>query len=258
MDEQSPLPRVVELSWGLRDRARPGPKPGLTLEGILRVAAQIADAEGLAALSMGRLAAELGFTTMSLYRYVASKDELLVLLMDTAVGQPPPHDVDLDSRAGLEAWARAMLAAYRAHPWGLRIPISGPPMTPNLLRWMENGLRPLAEAGLSEQEKLSVILLVSSFVRSQATLQDDLSNGLESPAGLTGQIRDYEQTLARVLDPQAFPALSAAMSGGGMSAEDINFDFEFGLSRVLDGVEAFIQRRGTSASGAGHETQPRQ
>ena len=87
-DTESGLPPAVEQLWGLRGpgRARGGPKPALSLERIVAAAVELADAGGLAALSMSRLAEKLGFTTMSLYRYVASKDDLLVLVLDAALG----------------------------------------------------------------------------------------------------------------------------------------------------------------------------
>ena len=105
-----PLPPGFAAIWGLRDRTRPGPKPGLSIEGILKAAVSVVDAEGLAALSMSRLAKELGFTTMSLYRHVTNKDELLVLLFDEVVGPA----VELPGggwRPGLEAWSRGLMAS---------------------------------------------------------------------------------------------------------------------------------------------------
>ena len=109
------LPPAVELLWGLRDRGRRGgPKPALSLERIVAAAVELADEGGIAALSMGRLAEKLGFTTMSLYRYVASKDELLLLLLDAGIGEPPPDPGgSWRDRAG--AWCRDLTAVYRRH-----------------------------------------------------------------------------------------------------------------------------------------------
>ena len=96
---KSPLPPRLQLLWGLQERPRRGPKPGLSLERIVDAAIGLADAGGLAAVSMARVAAELGFTTMSLYRYVPTKDDLLELMVDAASGLPPAdaasseHDV---------------------------------------------------------------------------------------------------------------------------------------------------------------------
>src|SRR5689334_22149881 len=78
--------RTADLLWGPRERPSRGPKPGLTRDGIVRAAIGVADAEGLAAVSMQRVAAEVGFTTMALYRYVPGKNELVALMVDSAVG----------------------------------------------------------------------------------------------------------------------------------------------------------------------------
>ena len=78
---------------------------------------------------------------MSLYRYVAAKDELLALMVDAALGAPgAPPDADEDWRAGLARWAWTYHDALRRHPWVLRVPISGPPVTPNQVAWLEDGL----------------------------------------------------------------------------------------------------------------------
>src|SRR5262249_13348359 len=87
--DQQALPASVAAAWGIRDRPHKGPKPGLSLERIVAAAVQVADAEGLAAVSMSRVAAELGTAPMSLYRYVAAKDELLALMFDAAYGPSP-------------------------------------------------------------------------------------------------------------------------------------------------------------------------
>src|SRR5690348_6186900 len=94
------LPASVELAWGLRDQARRGPKPGLTLDRIVAAGIEVARTDGIAAVSMARVAGELGVGTMSLYRYVGAKDELISLMADTAFGPPLPGP------AGVRLWAR--------------------------------------------------------------------------------------------------------------------------------------------------------
>ncbi len=75
-----PLPPGLDLLWGRREPGKRGPRPGLSADAIVTAAMQVADAEGLEAITMARVAAKLGFTPMALYRYVASKDELLQLM----------------------------------------------------------------------------------------------------------------------------------------------------------------------------------
>src|SRR5437879_4824607 len=123
-DEQSGLASDLALLWGLREPSRRGPKPGLPLEDISPEGVDGAEAEGIDAVSMARVAAHLGNSTMALYRHVKSKRELLLLMSDAALEYPPEFPGDGDWRAGMTFWAHGVLASVRAHPWFLRIPIS--------------------------------------------------------------------------------------------------------------------------------------
>jgi AcrR family transcriptional regulator len=239
--EPPPIPPSIELAWGLRDRGTRGPKPGLTLEKIVAAAIKVAHTHGLGALSMARVASELGVGTMSLYRYVAAKDELLALMVDSALGTPPEIDhLEEGWRAGLARWAVGVRDAYRRHPWSLRVPISGPPLGPNNVAWLEQALRSLAGTPLSEQEKLSCILLVSGFVRNDATLTADFAAaGSDEP----GSPR-YGALLSHLIDPGGFPALQQAVVSGALDDEDdIDGEFDFGLERILAGIDALIRQR---------------
>jgi AcrR family transcriptional regulator len=229
----APLPSSLELAWGLRTRPKHGPKPGLTLDRIVAAGIKIALTQGVGVLSMARVAGELGVGTMSLYRYVAAKDDLLTLMVDTAIGVPPPaDDPGTEWRADLTRWAVGVRAAYRRHPWVLRVPISGPPAGPNNVAWLEAGLRALAVTPLSEPEKVSTILLLSGFVRSEATLSADIAAATAEPA------TPYGAMLSRLADPAHFPALHRAIAFGAFDeSNDPNVEFNYGLHRILDGVE---------------------
>jgi AcrR family transcriptional regulator len=239
------LPASIEAAWGLRARPSKGPKPALSLERIVQAAIEVAHADGLGAVSMHRVAAELGTSAMSLYRYVGAKDELLALMFDAAIGTPPAARAGEGWRAGLSGWAWAIRATYRRCPWTLRIPISGPPATPNQVAWMEAGLRSLGGTALSEGDKLSVILLLSGFVRSEATLSADIeaataAAGSTVEAAMTG----YGAMLARLTDPGRFPALRAVIEAGVLDdADEPDAEFVFGLERILDGIEALMRAR---------------
>ena len=176
-DDDNLIPPSIELAWGRRQRGTRGPKPGLTLDRIVAAGIKVAMTEGIGALSMTRVAAELGVGTMSLYRYVAAKDELLTLMVDGALGAPPPAPPGEDWRAGLTRWAVGVRSTYQRHSWALRVPISAPPLGPNNVAWLENALEALEATPLSEQEKLSTVLLLSGFVRNDVTLDLDLAAG---------------------------------------------------------------------------------
>ena len=142
-----PIPPSIELAWGLRRDGARGPRRGLTLDAIVAAGIEVAASDGVGALSMARIATQLGVGTMSLYRYVASKDELLTLMVDSALGPPPTLPGVGGWRAGLTAWSDGLRDAYRRHPWGLRVPISAPPLGPNNVAWLDRALEALAETG---------------------------------------------------------------------------------------------------------------
>jgi AcrR family transcriptional regulator len=244
-DSGTGLPASIQAAWGLRARPNKGPRPGLSLDRIVQAAIKVADADGLAAVSMSRVAADLGAATMSLYRYVTAKDELLQLMADAAYGPPPAPPVPGEGwRPGLSRWAWAQLAGLRRHPWVVRIPISGPPTAPNATVWLEQGLSCLRDTGLAEGQKLSVILLVSGFVRNYATMVADLSASFLASSPAQDAMANYGRLLARLTDPQRFPALHAAIASGAFDEPDEpDNEFVFGLERILDGINTLVRAR---------------
>ena len=131
------LPASIEAAWGLLPGHGRGRPPALSLERVVESGVRLASTQGLAAVSMARVAAELGSSTMSLYRYVATKDELLVLMVDAALGPPPETDPARGWRAELARWAWGQHERIRAHPWTIGVPIAGPPTTPNQVAWLK-------------------------------------------------------------------------------------------------------------------------
>ena len=253
-DAPASVPDSIRTAWGQQVRPARGPKPGLTLERIVRAAITVADAEGIDAVSMSRVAAELGSSAMSLYRYVGSKSELLALMVDTAMGTLPSPAPGEGWREGLAGWTRAALQAYLRAPWSVRIPISGPPVTPNQVRALEAGLACLRDTGLTHSEKLSTIQLLAGLTRYQATIAADFADAYRASGGqdLTA---GYGRTLARLIDPATFPEVHAAVASGSLDDEDDPdyhlTELNFGLGRVLDGLEVLITSRQASAEPSG-------
>jgi AcrR family transcriptional regulator len=243
-DTGTGLPASIEAAWGIRERPHKGPKPALSLERIVQAAVQVAETEGLGAVSMSRVATELGGATMSLYRYVAAKDELLALMVDAAYGPPPAAAGPGEGwREGLSRWAWALRAAVRRHQWTVRIPISGLPVRPNEVAWFEYALTCLRDTGLAESEKASVILMLSGYVRNIATTEADIEAAIRA-SGATPQewMSSYGRMLAKLADPQRFPAIAAFVAAGVFdTADDPDDEFSFGLERVLDGIEALVR-----------------
>ncbi|MEU1494555.1 TetR/AcrR family transcriptional regulator C-terminal domain-containing protein [Streptomyces sp. NPDC005776] len=242
------LPASIEAAWGLRARPVKGPRPGLTLERIVDAAVAVAASDGLGGVSMGRVAKDLGVSTMSLYRYVAAKDELYVLMQEAAMGPPPPLPAPVEAagwREALAQWARAQRRVFHANLWMLRIPIAGPPASPNSVAWWEQGLQALAGTGLDAGEKISVILLVTGFVRNEALLTGDLGAAVEARGVSAEEVMEgYARTLDRLVDPVRHPALSRLMAIEGMwTPGEPDHEFTFGLERVLDGIDVLIRSR---------------
>jgi AcrR family transcriptional regulator len=240
------LPPGVARAWGLDDRPRKGPRPGLSLDAITTAAIELADAEGLGALSMSRIANHLGFTTMALYRYVDSKDELLAILLDAVSGAPEPlvHAAD-GWRPALQEWAERQIHLLLAHPWALDLPMPGPPMGPNALQWLEQPLAALADTGLEPWEQLAVVGLVSSYGLSEARLTSQ--QGEQTVA--------YGRYLQLLVDPARLPALAKVVASGQLdeppphAADGFDEFTHFGLERILDGVQALIDSRHPPRSG---------
>jgi AcrR family transcriptional regulator len=239
------LPGSVAAAWGVRERPHKGPKPALSLSRIVAAAVRVADTEGLDAVSMGRVAAELGTAPMSLYRHVSSKEELLTLMVDAAWDEAPGTPVAGEGwRAGLSRWAWALRAGARRHPWVVRIPLNSLPIMPNEVAWFENALACLADTELTEARKASVIMLLAGYVRNLATTEADIAAAIKA-SGLAPMewMAAYPRMLAELTDPHRFPALAKFLAAGVFEIEDGPDDeFIFGLDRILDGVEVLIQR----------------
>jgi len=244
-DSESAVPSGIAAAWGRRPRPRKGPKPELTLERIVAAAVNVAATDGLDAVSMARVAGDLGASAMSLYRYVAAKDELLALMVDAVYGQPPDAPGEGENwRDGLHRWAWAEHSGLSDHPWVLRIPIVGAPTLPNELAWFERGLACLADTGLSEADKASVVLLISNFVRSDLTLFTAVHRAFEA-SGISPQqgMTAYGNLILELTEPEDFPHVRRLIAAGVFEQDDPpNYEFIFGLERVLDGVAVLIEK----------------
>ncbi|MGY1812393.1 TetR/AcrR family transcriptional regulator [Blastococcus sp. SYSU D00820] len=258
MDTDAELPPDVALLWGRRPAPRRGRAPSLTLAAITAAAIRIADAEGLAAVSMARVAGELGSAPMSLYRYVASKDELLLLMSDAALEDPPERLPGADWRERLTAWAFGVLGMLRRHPWYREIPIKGPPAGPRNLAWLDRALAAFEDVPVAEEEKLLVVMGLMPVVHGQARLSIDLAAGYaEDPAAFGAA---YGAALAALVDPVRLPALSRTVAAGVFAPgdpgaeevppegyDDYGPEFAFALNCYFDGVAAFLAHRTAGA-----------
>ncbi|MFD6136830.1 TetR/AcrR family transcriptional regulator C-terminal domain-containing protein [Isoptericola sp. NPDC056618] len=256
------LPPRLALAWGVAERPERVPRRELSIERIVEAAVEIADAEGLAGVSMARVAKSLGFTTMSLYRYVTSKDDLLLLMQEVVLDLefPPPHD-PADWRSELREWALFTFELFRRHSWVLDVPVTGAPVTPASLRALDAGLRALRSTPLDDGEKIATILLLNGYTRNAALLDRDLAQantaGTDTAASVGPELAD---TLRALVDEVRFPYLRPIVERGtyaayGTSTFDDEEDVGWGLERTLDGVAAYVAAREAAGASAA-ETSP--
>jgi AcrR family transcriptional regulator len=264
---QRPLPPGLDLLWGRRERGKRGPRPGLSADAIVEAAVRLADAEGLEAVSMARVAAELGFTTMSLYRHVASKDELLQLMWNaSALGAENLVIEGDDWRSRLRTWAIIQWDMLERHPWVTQMPMAAPPLAPNSLHFVERGLATMDGTGLEDSDKLRVIGLLSTYTLSEGRMAADARRamaaaaaagaeaaetgtaGLGSPAADGDQAAptspvNFDSLLRELVDERTYPRLyRIAWGPRADEPESEHEQFLFGVETILDGVQALIDR----------------
>ncbi|GIE84562.1 TetR/AcrR family transcriptional regulator C-terminal domain-containing protein [Actinoplanes regularis] len=270
--DRVPSARAITREWGvaiatatkahaaLRDEgltvARPGvgtvvagPAPrrdtDLGLERIVAAAIVIADRDGMAELSMRRIATDLGVATMSLYRHVPSRDELEVAMIDAALGElrvPPRYSGDW--RADLERCGRAMWELFQRHPWlGVTMSLTRPQLSVNGMRLGEWVMGTLAPTRLGVTDRMLVQILLFSFIRGVAGALQPEAEAMRD-TGLTGDewMETQEATFHRFVERHPMPSYEELFLRTPDFDFDLNVLFEFGLARLLDGIGAWIER----------------
>ncbi|MDH6123476.1 TetR/AcrR family transcriptional regulator C-terminal domain-containing protein [Kitasatospora sp. GP82] len=226
----------VALLWGEQDQPTRGPKPSLTPHRIAEAAVAIADAEGLDAVAMSKVAAEFGVSAMALYRYVPGKAELVQLMVESVLAPAPDLSaVGEGWRPQIIEWARRSAKIHRSHPWLLAATaMRRQLMGPNQLAWLDAALAALEPAGLTAAQQHRVFVLVAGLVRTLVQQQLDFDEEHSQEwIRLTGEL------LGRHAD--RFPALTRAIAAGAFAPDTVD-PLEFGLDRILDGVQTLIDR----------------
>ena len=234
------LPRAIAALWGIEESGRRGPKRTLSVAAIGAAAVAIADADGLAAVSMASVAKELGTTAMALYRYVDSRQELEAVMAEVAIGPAPTPNPRRSWRRDLEDWARAEASQLGSHPWTLELRTGIPPVSPQLLGWTDAGMQIMLRSGLAEQPAASALLVVDGFVRSHLLLGLQFADPEAS--------RHWADQLRQVVDADTMPGLAQVLAAEALEDEPddpedpLGAEFEFGLALVLDGIAALAAR----------------
>jgi DNA-binding transcriptional regulator YhcF (GntR family) len=218
-------------------------EPELGRERIVRAAIAIADAEGLSVLSMRRVATDLKVATMSLYRHVAGRDELTLLMVDAVMTEETfPGRSPAGWRERLEIAARMIWTIFRRHPWAAEVlSMTRPQMLPGLLRYAEWTLSTLRGLGLSSNDMMQTHIVLFGYVRSMALSLQSEAQALQD-TGMTNDewIDTQGENMVRAIASGRFPTMQYVLR------QEFDFDldklFEFGLARLLDGVAASLRQ----------------
>ncbi|OUC99211.1 TetR/AcrR family transcriptional regulator [Streptosporangium minutum] len=210
---------------------------------IVRTAIELADRDGVAAVSMRRVATELGVGVMSLYRYVASREELNDLMVDTVFGERPLPEPGPDGwRAKLELSAREEWALYRDHPWvsHLVAVTTRPPIAPSLMAYTDWRMRALDGHRLDFATMVQIAIMIGTYLQSAAMPLAHEAQAARATRNTRQQWADARQdALHRTLRTAHLPMVSEFGTEAFQASEPENI-FEFGLHRMLDGVAALL------------------
>jgi AcrR family transcriptional regulator len=239
--------RTLALLWRLPADTRRGPRPALTLDQVVDAAIALADAEGLSAVTMRRLARALDAAPMTLYTYVPGKAELLDLMLDAAYARMPRADTTgLPWRARATAVAEENRALLVAHPWMTFVSTGRPPLGPGQMAKYEHELRALEGLGLPDVELDAALAHLLAFVRTH------VRDAADAVAQRRETRMDDEQwwavnapLLARVLDEAAYPTAVRVGTAAGRAhgaAWSADHGWTFGLQLLLDGLAARVGR----------------
>ena len=230
MDEAG---QVIELLWGAPSRPSRGPKPSLSIAAIADATVQIADTDGLDAVSMQRVAEGFGVTKMALYRYVSGKAQLLAVTIEAAVSDPPVLRAS-GWRPRVEEWAALLRKNWLRHPWLPQATVGDRVMGPREVAWIDRPVEVLAEVGLTGPQQMDAVLLLCGHVRN--TLTPTMSGTQPwTPGEGSGSL--HEQLALRAAD---YAGVLAA-TGSGRSEDH---GWLFGLELILDGLEVQVSRAG--------------
>lgn len=238
------ITRSLELLWSGKEQPSRGPRPGLTLDHIVVTAVGLANREGLPALSMRKVATELGVGTMTLYRYVPGKGELLDLMLDHVNG--PGEDLEQHRGKGwrnaLEISAEGSWTLYTQNPWLLQVNQVRPVLGPNSMAGFELALAALDDVPLTGQEKVRMLTTLDAYMVGVArthVLQQQAAaqTGLSDEDFWTAQVPYLERAMASGAYPRIAALPEDSFSTSGEEA------MRFGLRALLDGFQSLIDGR---------------
>jgi AcrR family transcriptional regulator len=238
--------RTIDLLWHGAAAAKParGPRRRLDVGTITAAAVELADAEGIAAVTMRGLASRLGLASaMALYTYVPAKAELVDLMVDECFAAFALDVAAAPARLSdrIRAIADANRALYQQHSWLADVSIERPPLGPGQLRKYERELAALDGLELSDHEMDLTLTLVITFVRAHAASTAPASSADDEAAWWAAA----GPALARYVTTTDYPLSSRVGTNAGEAqgrAHDPDLAYTFGLERIADGVQALRRR----------------
>lgn len=248
---QGDADRTLTLLWRHRlgePQGSRGPRQKFSVDQVVDAAIALADSDGIDALSMRSVAERLGTKVMSLYTYVPGKAELIDLMVDAVhlevpLAQSRPEGV----RARLEEIARDNWELYRQHPWLLQVDTTRPPLGPGISDRYEYQLGAVEGLGLSDLDMDSIVTLIGGFVAGAARAQAAVERMAKSSATTDAQWWEANTpVLDRVMDGSRYPISGrVGVTVGELFNAPSNPEhaWEFGLARVLDGIEQYIESK---------------
>lgn len=208
------------------------PRPPLTRDRILRAAVGLADREGLGALTMRRLGAELGVEAMSLYKHVANKEEIIDGIVEIVLGEIEITDGDGDWKGMMRRRATSAREVLGRHSWAIGLLESRGVSGPAVMRYLDVVLGTLRAAGFSVEDAAHAFWLLDSYVYGHVVHESSvLSGGADEPDGSAGSVLEATRT-------DAYPHLVEVAQDAVRSAYSIDREFEFGLELILDALDA--------------------
>ena len=218
-------PGAVSVAWSLAEQAKSSSKKMSGLR-IAIAAVVIADEKGIDAVTIRAVAEKVGLTPMGVYRHFASREDILLSMLELALDTPPKIAPSLPWQDAFRAWSKSLLDRYEAHPWSIEVP-SGIPATPNHIAWVEQALDILAPTQLPLQRQLDCALLVSGHTQQFARIATTSSQPATNKDELNGILSRIEN--------QA-PHLVNAIRGGALQSKD-GPDFMAGIDIIIHGIE---------------------
>jgi AcrR family transcriptional regulator len=239
VDDTSPRGQVRPPIWLRPERGARGPRPAHSRADIAAAAIRVADAEGIEAVSLRRVAGEMGTGTTTLYRYIATKDELFDLMIDSAIGEREPPPPTGDWKADLRAIAYEHRAMVLCHPWLAALPATRPVLGPNSLAWLDAAYATVDVLDLDADEVLAQVGTLLTFVRGHVL--DELAeqetarrSGVDMPTWLAAQAQYGDL----IIGSGNYPHLSRIMIEADAPHADDRYEraFRRGLDHILTGL----------------------